>query len=519
MNSIINKITTPEIRLKIKRLISFIIFIVLASGMLLLTTYLFRNTTYDRQHIIGLKQEKSNSLDMVYIGGSAAFVYWQPMKAWNDYGFTSYLAATNTLQAENIKYYIKEVLKNQNPKVFVIGLRAFQYWDSSLVELGVRNGTDSMDVSLDRLQMVHYCLLNKTLTDEQKKDELSYYLDIAKYHTNYDVLKTPLNWQLILNTCSVPTKGFEWIPAHKTLEKPTCNTITEKVDLAEGAHKVLIDLLDYCKQKDLTVLFVVCPYVLAEEDQMKYNTMKDIIESYGFDYLNANEYYDDMNLDFSKDFYEENHVNCFGAEKYTAFLEDYLVKHYDLPDKREDASYSSWDMNYVAFKEQEKNVKQAIETIIQNEEKTEAISEMLKATDDIYQYVTLAKDSGFTLLMASQGELNDDLSVEEMNILSEFGFDTSAIQKSTDYIGVESGKNIIYTNITTDGQQYTGPVGKSSYSISSGETEKCSIKVSEIEYAIQKDGLNIVVYDNYRDIVVDSVAINFSNIDKPSIKH
>ena len=33
-----------------------------------------------------------------------------------------------------------------------------------------------------------------------------------------------------------------------------------------------------------------------------------------FSSLNANEYYDEMNLDFSTDFYNKNHVNLFGAK-------------------------------------------------------------------------------------------------------------------------------------------------------------------------------------------------------------
>lgn len=88
-------------------------------------TYLFRNTDYSRRHIAGLKQEK---VDMVYVGGSAAFVYWQPLKAWNECGYTSYNCATDSIPAESIKAYIEEARKLQNPELFVVGIRAFQYY-------------------------------------------------------------------------------------------------------------------------------------------------------------------------------------------------------------------------------------------------------------------------------------------------------------------------------------------------------------------------------------------------------
>ena len=91
-------------RKKVVNLVGFIMFVVIVSRVFLNVTYLFRNVTMDRYHIVGLEQE---NVDMVYIGGSAAFVYWQPLKAWNDYGYTSYSYATNTIQAESLKAYVE----------------------------------------------------------------------------------------------------------------------------------------------------------------------------------------------------------------------------------------------------------------------------------------------------------------------------------------------------------------------------------------------------------------------------
>ena len=82
----------------------FCIFVGIIVQVFFGVTYLFRNTDDDRRHIAGLKQEK---VDMVYVGGSAAFVYWQPLKAWNECGYTSYNYATNSIQAESIKAYIE----------------------------------------------------------------------------------------------------------------------------------------------------------------------------------------------------------------------------------------------------------------------------------------------------------------------------------------------------------------------------------------------------------------------------
>ena len=79
-------------------------------------SYLSRRRDDSRENVTGFYAEDNNTLDMVYIGGSAAYVYWQPLRAFNEYGFTSYDLATSTITPEAIKYYIVEAEKTQNPE-------------------------------------------------------------------------------------------------------------------------------------------------------------------------------------------------------------------------------------------------------------------------------------------------------------------------------------------------------------------------------------------------------------------
>ena len=49
-----------------------------------------------------------------------------------------------------------------------------------------------------------------------------------------------------------------------------------------------------------------------------------------------------MNLDFNNDFYNNNHVNIYGSEKYTSFLENYLSNNYYFK-VHDDNFNNSWD--------------------------------------------------------------------------------------------------------------------------------------------------------------------------------
>lgn len=355
-------------REKYRRIVAAVIFLLIILKVFLSVTYLFRNANWDRDHVIGIKEEKT--LDMVYVGGSAAFVYWQPLKAWNDCGFTSYNLAVNKIQAESIEYLIKYALKYQDPECFVIDARAFQYYSLEGSSAGLRNASDSLDFfSLERWEMVHEYLNHHNI--EEGEDKLSFYLDICKYHTKYAVLGVKANWDRIINTGNATWKGFEWIYKYKGLETPEAFRTDERAEFLEEDLDTLYNLLELCQEKELNVLFVVCPYQITEEHQKKYNTIEDVVTSYGFDFLNANEYYDEIDINFSTDFYNGAHVNCYGAEKYTAFLGKYITEHFNLPDHRGESAYEEWNKDYEKFLQKEQEVKAAIDALIQEAQEKE----------------------------------------------------------------------------------------------------------------------------------------------------
>ena len=73
-----------------------VIFLVLFVLIFIFLTYIMKPINVNLKNIAGFYSEDKNSLDMVYIGGSAAFVYWQPLKAYEDEGITSYNFAINS---------------------------------------------------------------------------------------------------------------------------------------------------------------------------------------------------------------------------------------------------------------------------------------------------------------------------------------------------------------------------------------------------------------------------------------
>ena len=341
-------------------IITMVLIITLSIVFFVPISYLVRPKSVERDNVIGLYAERDNSLDMIYIGGSACYVFWEPLRAYDTYGFTSYNFAVNTITAVSLKYFIKEAQKTQNPKLYIVDLRPFQYCsENGFEEVPVRNTVDGFMYSKNRNDLIDVSVPNSV-------ERVSYYFDFFKYKnrlilSTYSALRNPREAApYIKNVKKNDLKGFDFVPYRDIVSLTDYSDITEKQELNPTSKAYLIDLLDYCKDQTLNVMFIVHSYVQTEEHKKLYNYMQGVIEEYGFDFLNTNDYYSTLNFDESLDFYNNNHVTVFGAEKYTDFVAQYIKERYDLPDHRDDVNYSEWSDLYPAFLKQTEETKEAI---------------------------------------------------------------------------------------------------------------------------------------------------------------
>lgn len=345
----------------LKWIILSIIFVIISVNFLKIVTYIMKPARVDLDNIAGFYGEKKNSLDMVYIGGSAAFVYWEPLRAFEKEGIASYNYGSNTIQAELYKTMIKEVLKTQKPKLILIDARAFQYRekDQPPTEVAYRNVLTGMPLSINKIQFIKDNV-KKYLNE---KDTTSYYFDIIKYHRDTKDMPVDSQIKMAYNKYTNPNKGFFFVPKVDKQEKIENKGITTQKNIGKETEEILIDLLEYIKTTDCDYMFIVSPYTEQKEHRENFNYIEEIIEKYGYEFLNSNDYYKEMGIDFDKDLYNESHVNIYGAEKYTDFLTQILKEKYNLPNRKEE--YTEWKQLLPDWNEQVNQTKTAIDKIIE----------------------------------------------------------------------------------------------------------------------------------------------------------
>ena len=350
-----------ERKIHIISITKIVVFIIIFLIICLVLSYFTKPNFYEVGIVSGFYGEKKNSLDVVYIGGSACFVYWEPLKAYEDYGIISYDFASNSMQAELYSYMIKEILQNQNPKLIIIDARAFQYRDKDLPpsDVAYRNLLTGMPLNINKIRFVEK-YVRGTL---KEKNALSYYFDFIKFHSAEDKYSVVDGIRFLLNKYKHDNKGFEFITKYEKQKFVDYET-TDEMKGSKETINILDDLLEYLQTTNHDYLFVVSPYIEQKNHKKNYNYISKKIEKAGYKFIDANDYRDEMQIDYSKDFYNYGHVNIFGADKYTDFLAKYIVDNYSMKDRRKDKRYKEWNKLLKKWNKNKENTKEAINRLI-----------------------------------------------------------------------------------------------------------------------------------------------------------
>lgn len=344
--------------------------------LLFFFSYLFKPVDNRRENTAGFYYLKNNTMDVIYIGGSSTYVFFEPYEAYKLAGIASYDFATDAMSPALIKGYIEETLKTQNPKLFIIDLRAFgvKYLDKYYSKEYLRAITDSFNYSKNRIEMINYSFAKEGI---KESIDLSTYIDIILYHNRWKKINKE-SIKYLTNKVENKYFGFKIDPKTYTKINPiNWNDYQSSISFPKEEMEVLYDIIDYIKEKNIKVLFTLNPIAPTDKEGKAikgliegYNYIKDYLSAMGYDFLNTNYYYNEMDIDFQTDFVDKDHVNILGANKYTKFIVDYLKDNYFLPDRRDDVLY---DKIYKDINEWNNDVKNQENIVFSAIEKKEEI--------------------------------------------------------------------------------------------------------------------------------------------------
>ncbi|WP_026650902.1 SGNH/GDSL hydrolase family protein [Butyrivibrio proteoclasticus] len=351
-----------------KQFLKAISFILIALFLLIHLTYCVRTNGDVKDRFVGFYAEKKNTVDAVVIGSSPVYPVFATPKIYGDMGITMYPLSSNMQRPVATKYLVEEALKTQSPELFIFEMRMWTAEDENLLGnmAHTREVTDNMKYSVNRIKTINAMV-------EDPSERLTYYFDIFKYHSNWKTLALWSQLRTFFYSYPDDLKGYVAETDVGPCTVSEFASLTDKEPMPAEQEEYLRDLLKYLKEKNLNALFVITPYTVKEDEQKKINYMSDIVESYGYNFLDMNQHIDEIGLVFEEDFRDfGTHTNVVGAEKVTDYFEQYLKDNYVdklgilTRDHRND-HYKSWDEAYKLYCDNIDNWKSTVQYNLDNE--------------------------------------------------------------------------------------------------------------------------------------------------------
>lgn len=290
---------------------------------------------------------EDDSVECIFFGSSVTQRAYVDPVGYHDHGVTSYTLATGTQPFVLTKYLMKETLKTQTPKLFVVEMKGLCKNADWVGDVHIRRVVDNMKPSLNRIRAIR-AVTTYVPKDANNVDSsgLSYYFPIIKYHSLWNPANRVKKYEDVDYYNGYSPKSAMTFKV-KTLKPIPYDEHTLSID--PSTEEVLNDLLDYCDTLENTeVLFVMPPYQASEDGMGKMNYAKKIVEARGYEVLNMlpAEKREEIGLDDRTCYYNKEHLNYYGSLIYSDFFYNYIKVKYDMGDMRGAKGSEAWETEY-----------------------------------------------------------------------------------------------------------------------------------------------------------------------------
>ena len=284
-----------------------------------------------------LYRQPDHSIDVLAVGTSLLYAGVNTNILWDEYG----IAAYNLCSAEQpfwVSYYvIREALKTQRPQVILLDAKPAIYTQdysrhgrTILSTFGIR-GLEN------RIGAILACV-------EKPRDAVNYILGLPEVHNNYaDVTAADFRIPPDNGGRNANWKGYIESDGVERHQRPSltwnnmCRNMNEREE--EYARKIF----ELAQEEGIVLWLIGMPNPDYAHDHMYYNTLWSIAAEYGIQGVNYNDPGMRFGLRYSSDFADWQHLNVKGSVTFSKKLGADLRAELDLPDRRGDTHYISYD--------------------------------------------------------------------------------------------------------------------------------------------------------------------------------
>lgn len=460
---------------RLKRIASVTIFALILLGCICRTGDVVQRKSSDYKYTPFFEQKED--FDVLFMGTSHVINGIFPMELWNDYGIVSYNFGGHSNLIPTTYWVMENALDYTNPSLIVIDV--LEVSSSSKVCSHpdyLHLSFDSFPVTKNKIKAIYDLCDDSDRVDEKQiieyEHKWEFIWDFGKYHSRW----TEIREEDITNENITLEKGAE---SRIAVAKPNDYSVLPSTETLGNSNTVGLEylkkMIESCQEKGIEVLLVNLPYPAGEGRQREANSVYEIAEEYGVDYLNFVAM--DSVVNYTTDCYDaDSHLNPSGARKVTDYLGRYIREHYDVPDRRNDANYQSWNGDFETYVDYKINKINGQKTLD---------SELMLLQDDDFSTCVYFKDGTQVLKNEVVRNLIHNLSEND-----EFPVLSQAEQTGEGYfLVVDHGDDSVMECIGEGQQNWATSFGQVSYS---GKGGIPSLYIQDMDAnLLHTEGLNV----------------------------
>lgn len=304
------------------------------------------------------EDQPTDSISIAFIGNSSTHQFYDVMAIWEEYGITSMSYAINSMPYDLNITMIEYVLENQSPELLVIDLRNLMTEEYNIKYYGMYETELRKESYISALNLFPFSFCKLSSIFESGYIEGERYMQAFSILYNHDGVID--GWNTLVKN-DFTRDAYEYKQNGRLLFKVTDMTdsyvvfdpedIDEEYELTDETKERLLELLEYCEDKELDVYFVFTPYLNTRHkaDQDVRNAIVKLVESYGYPISDYKSQIEEIGLDPSTDYWDASHTNVFGANKYTLYAMEEILEEYSITPNYSQEVIDDWNQTYVEW--------------------------------------------------------------------------------------------------------------------------------------------------------------------------
>lgn len=282
-------------------------------------------------------EEIGTEFDVQVFGSCHSYTSFNPNTLWEQTGLDSFVFGNPGEIMPATYLRMREQFKDYAPKVALVeiwGINPYETYDStaSILESYFPPNIERIPFSLEKLKVIRdfetLDLVEMNFTISKYKDRiLENALQDFDFDYSFDAAKA-CAWEDVRDemTSRLENNGLKVNPSNPLDQYEALQNHVDEDDVLEiepDIAKYITKIIELCEAYDVELIFYRSPYVAKVNELRKRNHFRQICDAQDVLFIDLEQ---EIDYDYSTDFFDYEHLSEAGAAKSTEFLIPYILE-------------------------------------------------------------------------------------------------------------------------------------------------------------------------------------------------